>query len=242
MNPSASASMAAVVLAGGLGTRVRALYPDLPKPMIPVSGRPFMDWILMHLWEQGIREVVISAGYLGDVIAGYYRTHPMTGLSVSVVQEPEPLGTAGAFLYAQNHTSAAKLLVLNGDSLVCAPLEEFARSSDPAVILGVEVQDSSRYGTLDVDGEGRLLRFGEKQHGAGMINAGVYLFQRETLRLFPRKLPLSFETDVFPALIACEAGVRVRVVRAPFLDMGTPESLLTAASFIDSHFSWHATL
>jgi D-glycero-alpha-D-manno-heptose 1-phosphate guanylyltransferase len=242
VNATGSQSVAAIVLAGGFGTRLRELYPGIPKPMIPVAGRPFLDWVLLHLREHGISEAVTSAGYLGNVIADYYRVQPISGVAVTVAEESQPLGTAGGFLHALRHTNAADLLVVNGDSLALAPIRDFIAGSDTAAVLGVEVEDSSRYGALEIGAGGRLLGFKEKRSGAGMVNAGVYFVRRATLDEFPQKLPLSFETEVFPALVAAGCEIRVDRCRAPFLDIGTPGSLAEVASFIESHLASKATL
>jgi NDP-sugar pyrophosphorylase family protein len=210
--------------------------------MIPVAGRPFLDWILLYLQEQGISEVVISAGHLGNVIAGRYRQRTFGGVAITVVQEPQPLGTAGGFLYALRHTNAEHVLVVNGDSLAIAPLCQFiaCQGSVDAAVLGVLVDDATRYGLLDAGSGGRLIGFQEKRPGVGLVNAGVYLFRRETVEMFPRKTPLSFETDVFPVLIAAGCVIRVCPSKVPFLDIGTPASLAAATDFIDTHFATRA--
>jgi D-glycero-alpha-D-manno-heptose 1-phosphate guanylyltransferase len=105
------------------------------------------------------------------------------------------------------------------------------------VLLGVEVQDASRYGSLAADAAGRLLGFAEKRPGRAVINAGVYLLRRRMFNWFPPQRPLSMETDVFPSLLARGARLHVETARAPFLDIGTPESLAQAESFLRDHFS-----
>jgi NDP-sugar pyrophosphorylase family protein len=230
----------AVILAGGLGTRIRHLLGDRPKPMVPVAGRPFIEWIVRYLTRQGVQRVILSTGYRAEVVEAHFRSHPVSGVQVSCVPEPRPLGTAGGFLHAVHATSAPRAwLVLNGDSLGLAPLAGLWKSLDrPGVdgaILGVRMPDASRYGTLEMDPDGRLARFREKQSGAGIINAGVYLFRTTLLPLFPQLTPLSFETDVFPALMEQNIQLDVRVEDAPFLDIGTPESLALAESFVIEH-------
>src|ERR1041384_2523105 len=99
----AVSSLVAVILAGGFGTRIRHLSPDLPKPMIPVAGKPFLEWIIRFLGKQGIGKVAISTGYLGEKIESYFGDHPIEGVSVACVRELEPKGTAGGFLNAIEH-------------------------------------------------------------------------------------------------------------------------------------------
>jgi NDP-sugar pyrophosphorylase family protein len=230
--------LTAVVLAGGLGTRVRHLLPGVPKPMAPVAGRPFLEWVARYLGRQGIREVVISTGYKAGVAAEHFAGAPVPGMSIRCVAEPEPLGTGGGFLRAARSCPAAPAawLVLNGDSLVFADLSAAARLLDEpgtdGVIVGREVADASRYGTLAVGPGNTVAGFGEKRPGRGLINAGIYLLRPELLGRFPPRTPLSFETEVFPALTSGGACLKVQPVNAPFLDIGTPETLEQAEAFI----------
>jgi len=240
-----------VVLAGGLGTRVRSLYPDRPKPLIPVAGRPFLDWVLLYLKSQGIGEAVIAAGFLGEQIEEHYRRLPVPGLAVRVAREPEPLGTAGGFLRAARECSPADAwLVVNGDTLFLAPLAaivgQFASGPEAAAILAVALPQAGRYGRLEVDAGGRVTGFAGKQAGKqagpGVVNAGMYLLRPSARDLFPPTVPLSFEQDVFPALAGRKLPVRAYLDSAPFLDMGTPESLADASAFIRRHAArWGAS-
>jgi D-glycero-alpha-D-manno-heptose 1-phosphate guanylyltransferase len=232
----------AVVLAGGFGTRIRHLYPDLPKPMIPSAGAPFIEWVVRYLAGQGIAKFVISVGHLAHLAEDYFDARPADGCHIQCVRESTPQGTGGALALAARHeTNGDPLLLANGDSLVLADLagvwQLLADDSVDAVLIGLEVADAARYGRLDVAANGRLLRFSEKQPGAGLINAGVYAFRRRLLERFPRQLPLSIERDVFPALLAEGAKILVHRCQAPFLDIGTPESVVEADSFIRQHFS-----
>ncbi len=228
----------AVVLVGGFGRRVEHLLPDIPKPMAPVNGRPFLEWVVHYLAAQGLRRVVLSTGHLAAVVEKHFRTQPVPGVNVSCVPETRPLGTAGGFLNAVRHTDGRPTawLVLNGDSLAATRLDEMVQSlAQPEMagaLLGVPMPEASRYGTISQNPKGELARFNEKKPGAGVVNAGVYLFRAQTTGLFPDKTPLSFETDVFPALIVRRARLKVCVTNAPFLDIGTPESLPLAEDFI----------
>jgi NDP-sugar pyrophosphorylase family protein len=134
------------------------------------------------------------------------------------------------------HEKSPAWLVLNGDSLALAPLDGMIQSlADPKIegaLLGVPMSDASRYGTVSQNAHGELTGFNEKKSGAGNINAGVYLFRSSLIETFPAKSPLSFETDVFPSLIAWKVRLKVSVTDAPFLDIGTPESLPLAEHFI----------
>ena len=235
-------SILAIVLAGGLGTRIQALLPNLPKPMARVAGKPFLGWILAYLQGQGIQQALLSTGYLAEVIEAYAQQEPIAGLKLNCYAEPSPLGTAGGFVHAvqQAQTNPLAWLVLNGDSLIVTDLEPmFNYLQDEAVegvILGVEVAEADRYGSLVYDEQGTLLQFAEKQAGAGVINGGVYLFRDRLLKQFPQKMPLSFEYDVFPELLQQSVCLKVHPVQAPFLDIGTPASLSQAEAFVQQYF------
>lgn len=228
----------AIVLVGGFGRRVQHLLPDIPKPMAPVAGRPFLEWVVRYLAAQNIRRVILSTGHRAAIIEKHFRPQPVPGVNLYCVPETKPLGTAGGFLNATRHVDhqPAAWLVLNGDSLAVAPLagviQSLAGPETDGAILGVPVPDAARYGTISQNPSGELTGFNEKKPGAGIINAGVYLFRTRVTGLFSNQTPLSFETDVFPALIARQVRLKVCVTNAPFLDIGTPESLPLAEDFI----------
>ncbi len=233
-------NVTAVVLAGGLGTRIKSLYPDVPKPMIPVHGKPFVEWVLRYLYQQGIRRAVISSGYLADTVENHFGSNPIKGMQVKCVAEPKPLGTAGGFLHAASSLEAQQgWLVLNGDSLVLADLSLAAQLlQDPhvdSVVMGIQVPDASRYGRLRFDCSGQLLHFAEKEPGSGIVNGGIYFFKPSLLEKFPAQTPLSFEKDVFPSLLLKQVRIQVCIASAPFLDIGTPASLALGEDFIHQH-------
>jgi D-glycero-alpha-D-manno-heptose 1-phosphate guanylyltransferase len=226
-----------VILAGGFGTRVQHLLPGVPKPMAPVRGRPFIEWVVRFYARYGCRDFVLSTGYLAELIAAHFSGNPVPGVRVGCRAEATPLGTAGGFL----NTVSTDLkpqdlwLVVNGDSLVFAdpqPLLVGLRSGDAdAAVMGLPLTDASRYGTLEIDTHDRLVAFREKMPGAGVINSGVYAFTGRAVAKMPASRPLSFETEVFPAL-AQTGRVVVARTTAAFLDIGTPASLAEADHFI----------
>lgn len=235
-------NIVAVILAGGYGTRVQHLLPNIPKPMAPVARKPFIEWILLDLKQQGITQALLSTGYLAAVIEEHFQSQPVEGLQISCCRENSPLGTAGGFLQAvtQIENKPEAWLVMNGDSLICANLWNLAKyltdNSVDGVILGSRVADTSRYGSLIYDKQNNLLSFAEKQQGSGVINAGVYLLRQSLLEKFPNQVPLSFEQEVFPTLLARDVRLKVHIVEAPFLDIGTPESLAQAEIFIEQNY------
>jgi len=233
----ASPRIAAVILAGGQGTRIRHLLPDLPKPMAEVHGRPFIDWVVRFLARQGIPQVIISTGYKAEVIFAHFASCDLPEMKITCVSESDPQGTGGGFLQAiADIPTPDAWLVCNGDSLILAPLapllETLQDDACSGALLGISVPDATNYGTLEHDAKSVLKRFAEKRPGQGVINAGVYLLKHELVARFPSQRPLSFETDVFPRLLSSGVKLRVVPVAGPFLDIGTPETLSQAAEFI----------
>lgn len=231
----------AVILAGGFGTRLRSVLTDIPKPMAPVLGKPFVEWIVRFLASEGVRTIRISTGHLAEKIDEHFKKQPVGEVSVECIVEQEPLGTAGGFLNAVSAPgeSPEAWLVLNGDSLAFGSLKAMVSLLDRPEVLGalagVRMNDASRYGTIVQDSKGALECFEEKHPGAGMINAGIYLFRSSLLGKFPKQRPLSFETDVFPDLLGANVCLRVFESAGPFLDIGTPESLAAAEGFVQEN-------
>ncbi len=235
--------LAAVVLAGGFGTRVRHLLASLPKPLAPVCGRPFLYWVLQYLEAQGVSRAVLATHHEAAQIKAFADSPTGLRIHASCVEETVPLGTGGAFADCVLGAGGdiPLWLVINGDSLVLAPLCRMLEAmQDPdvdGVVAGVNVEDTSRFGQLKVDDRGCLSAFVEKKPGAGLINAGVYLFRKETVQGFPTKRPLSFELDIFPELIKLGSTIKVVAYDAPFIDIGTESSLREADRFVAANFS-----
>jgi len=228
----------AVILAGGFGTRIKHLLGDLPKPMAPVHGCPFLEWVVRWLAAQNIRRVILSTGFMTEVIEKHFQPQPVAGVRVSCVPETTPLGTAGGFLNAvrRSKINSSAWFLLNGDTLAFASLADaihsLADDSTAGVIFGREVPDTGRYGSLVTDAAGQLACFAEKRPGQGVISTGVYLFRDSLLKQFPDRRPLSLEQEVFPALTAAGVSLKVLRMNTPFLDIGTPDTLREADHFI----------
>ena len=233
-----------VILAGGLGTRLRRVLGDVPKPLASVQGRPFLEWLGRWLVASGVSAATLATGYRSEAIEQHFANQPVAGLVVDCVCEGRPLGTGGGFLNAARCSgrTPGAWLVLNGDSLVLADLKALVAlledSGADGAIVARRVADAGRYGRLECEPGGRLRRFAEKDPGdagPGLINAGVYLFRPTLLDRFPEQEPLSFELDVFPTWL--RSGVSIAVLESddPFLDIGTESSLALADEFIRSN-------
>lgn len=227
-----------LILAGGRGTRIAGLFPDLPKPAIPVAGRPFLAWILAQLSRAGFPEVVISGGYLFEVLREKILPHIPAGMKVTWIQETQPLGTGGGVFHAVSASGLHPIhwLVINGDSYLGGdwPLQGRHLPKGEAVLVARSVVDTGRYGRLEVV-DGELREFREKQdRGPGRINAGIYFLPHIWLNQRVRELPRSMETDLIPGWIRGGKKIRVWETGAPFLDIGTPEDFQKADALFAS--------
>ena len=172
----------AIVLAGGLGTRLRSVISDMPKPMAPVCDKPFLHFIFVYLQEQGIKDVVLSVGYKWEMIQEYFGENYM-GISISYAVEHEPLGTGGGIAQAMAMTNSDSF-VLNGDTFFDVDLSDlyrfFQRTNGDISLALKRMHHFDRYGTVEIGNLDRVLQFHEKQYRKeGLINGGgLYIKQR----------------------------------------------------------------
>lgn len=232
---STKTNLTALILAGGIGSRLRPIT-DLPKPIVPVFGKPYLFYVLETLKHSGIQRVIVGAGYRSELLVETLRQwNPGLDLSFSI--EPEPYGTGGALRWASRLLQTDDCLVLNGDSFCDFDLDPFLEFRDKtptkSAILSLRVDDCSRYGRLHFDADGRIIRFEEKNAldtTSGWINGGIYLLPSDKLRQLPERLPLSLEKEVFPGWLA--EGLFAFSIETLFLDIGTPESFAQKEAFI----------
>ena len=223
----------AMILCGGFGTRLGALTSAMPKPLLPVSGEPFLDVLLFELGRHGFTEIVLLASFHSEKIRAYAADNPVArrfGMTLRVSVEPEQAGTGGAVVHALPEADETFLL-LNGDSWFDVNLLSLAamaaRHPDAAMVLSLRrVADAARYGVALLDGV-RITAFLERppEPGPGLVNAGVYLVRRDALIGLPPAC--SLERDVLPALVA-EGRVVGEAHDGYFLDIGVPESYARA--------------
>ncbi len=221
--------MEAIVLAGGMGTRLRTVVADLPKPMAPVAGRPFLELLLRSLVAQGFSRVILSTGFMAEKISGYFGSC-FAGMELDYSSEREPLGTGGAVSQAARLVREDHFFVFNGDTLL--DLDALAvdaiwqRRREP-VIVAREVEDTARYGRLETD-LGHVVRFAEKgQAGPGLINAGCYVFQSDQFSSFEPGSRFSLEIDYLAPLVK-RTAVALYVASGLFIDIGVPSDYARA--------------
>lgn len=227
--------MEAVILAGGFGTRLRAVVPDLPKPMAPIAGRPFLEILLNSLSAKGFQRAVLSLGYRAASISTHFG-HRFADMELSYVVEETPLGTGGATRLAFTRCESDHAFIFNGDTfldLEATAIEQLWQKRKHHIIVGREVPDTQRYGRLLVD-DGRVTGFTEKGiSGPGLINAGCYVLDRDALFGWPPATPFSLEADHFAKAVTTQR-VDCFVTHGLFIDIGIPEDFLRAQSLLAS--------
>lgn len=225
----------AVLLAGGFGTRLRSVVSDVPKPLAPVNGRPFLTYLLDQLVAAGWTRAILCLHYKAEQIKAALGTK-YGPLHLEYTIEPEPLGTGGALSLALPLVQAPRFLVMNADSFCGAPLAPFAafhiEHGKPASLVSVTVPDTSRYGRLEIAPDRHVLAFSEKSasSGRGPINGGIYLIESELAAGIPVGRTVSLEREMFPQWIA--GGLMAWETESTFIDIGTPESYALVASYL----------
>ena len=228
-------ALTAIILAGGLGTRLRSVVSDRPKVLAEVGGRPFVVRLLEQLTTAPVKNIVLCTGHLGEQVEATLGTQYQS-IPLTYSREESPLGTAGAIRRALPHVQSDPVLVLNGDSYCecdLAALIEFHRTHAARDTLCLRaVEDTSRYGRVGLDSQDRILAFDEKGvSGRGWINAGIYLLARSTIENIPSGRAVSIERETFPRLLGQGLfGFRTRGTR--FIDIGTPDSYAAAAGIL----------
>jgi NDP-sugar pyrophosphorylase family protein len=224
----ADAAFQALILCGGLGSRLGPLTASTPKPLLPVAGRPFLDVLLYELGRHGVRDVVLLAAFEADKIDRYAETSDVAqrfGMRVTVAVEPERAGTAGALHHARGLVRG-DFMMLNGDSwldfdLLALPAAAHETDCD-AVLTLRQLPDASRSGVVTLEGS-KVTSFLERpaSPGPGLVNAGIYWFNARILEALPSNG--SLEQQVLPAL-AARGRVRGIVREGYFIDIGVPET------------------
>jgi NDP-sugar pyrophosphorylase family protein len=219
-----------VILAGGRGTRLQSVPgEDVPKPLRPVNGRPFVEYLLDQVRAAGLRRIILSLGYRPEAFDDLILRN---GLMKSV--EAAPLGTGGGLRAALPLLHSQTVLVMNGDSYadvdLRVPVVVHRRRRGLATMLLAEVEDTARYGRVEVGETGVVESFSEKgEAGPGHINAGVYVLSRSVIEEIPEGRPVSLERETFPSLIG--RGFYAEAGSFAFMDIGTPEAYAASPAF-----------
>ena len=233
IDEKAKRSVKAVILVGGEGTRLRPLTYSTVKAMVPVLNKPFIEYVIRHLSNHNIDDVILAVGYRPDSITAYFGDAGQLRTKLIYSVEPVPLGTAGPVKYAEQYINDT-FFVINGDvftDIDFTDMLDFHKSKAAKVTIALTpVDDPTRFGVVETDNQMRVTRFVEKpsweQVTSNMINAGIYILDTEILERIPQGKRFMFEHDVFPALLADGEAVFGYATNTYWMDMGTPEKYL----------------
>jgi len=218
--------MKAIILAGGEGKRLRSVINDVPKPMAPINGKPFLEYLILQLRKQNIKDIIFSIGYKGSIIKSYFQDGDNWDINIEYSEEDKPLGTGGALRKAGELIDDEQFIVMNGDSFFDIELKQlisFHEDKQAVATIGLAfVETIERYGHVEIRNDGEVTKFVEKGNSvsAGYINGGIYLLTSKLIN----KIPLgqvSLETEVLPNLIG--RGLFGMKFKSFFIDIGNPE-------------------
>ncbi|SVA98927.1 uncharacterized protein METZ01_LOCUS151781 [marine metagenome] len=226
----------AVVLCGGLGTRLREVLPNKPKVLAEINGVPFIYYLLRKIEKTGCRNVILCTGHLAEQVESLLG-YEYGELTIVYSKETSPMGTGGALLNAEQYITTNYVLVMNGDSFVECDFRDYyywhIQVGAKLSMIVKKTSDTSRYGSLSLSAERQITKFQEKvcnyKREGKFINVGVYLMDHRILQKIPKKLPVSLEKEVFPKLLS--DGVFGYRIDGRFIDIGTPQSLAEAQEY-----------
>lgn len=229
----------AIILAGGLGTRLRSVVQDVPKPMALVQEKPFLETLLTYYAAQGIKRFILSVGHLAHIIQNHFG-HSWHGLEIAYSLETTPLGTGGGILQASTLLDSGEktCLALNGDTFFAINLPKlmrFHQIKNAAISLSCFTSsDIERYMGLTIDQTNRVTQFNVKSHsGKCLVNGGAYLINRALLSSLSRQpiRPQSWENDTLPSLLREGHPLYAHAIEADFIDIGIPDDYARAQQF-----------
>ncbi|MDT4907852.1 MAG: mannose-phosphate guanylyltransferase, partial [Pseudonocardiales bacterium] len=226
----------AIILVGGMGTRLRPLTLSAPKPMLPTAGVPFLTHLVARIREAGVTHIVLGTSYRAEVFQSYFGDGSAFGVEMEYVIEAEPLGTGGGIRNVVDRLRGDTVLAFNGDVLSGVDLRELLATHDDTdadvTLYLTKVEDPRAFGCVPTDAEGRVTAFLEKDPDpvTDQINAGTYVFRRALLDAIPAGRPVSVERETFPGLLAAGARVMGHVDETYWRDLGRPADFVAGSA------------
>jgi len=217
-----------LILAGGLGTRLRKITKDIPKIMVDIKGKPFLEYLILQFKKYNLNDIVLCTGYLKEKIKNYFGNGNHLGVNIIYSEESKPLGTGGAIKFAEKLIRGDDFIVMNGDSFFDIDLYKLTNyhldKKALATIALSKVKDIRRFGVIKIDKNGKIESFFEKakEQNSNLINGGVYLLNKEIFKYIPKDRLVSLEKEVFPKLINSNRFYGISF-KNYFIDIGVPE-------------------
>lgn len=224
-----------LILCGGEGKRLRQISGRVPKPMVRIAGRVFLDIVIDHLKRSGFKRIILGIGYRAGFIRKYYREHKAPGVEIIFSEEKKPLGTGGAVKKAKRLIKSGSFLVLNGDTFSKFKADRFIKfyqqKKARLLILLRKAKSNKDYGAITIDRSSKITSFSEKNLSSRVtfVNGGVYLFNKSVFSEMPDKSKFSLEYDFFPRLVG--KGLYGYKESGFFIDIGIPERYLSAKKY-----------
>lgn len=222
----------AIILAGGFGTRLQHIVNDVPKPMAPINGIPFLSYLFDYLIKFNIEHIILSTGYLHEKIESFYK-YQYHNIKISYACETSPLGTGGAIRFAFSKCKTDEALILNGDTLFRIDIDEFisfakTKKTNLSIVLR-NIEDVSRYGSVQFDNNMKINSFTEKCNstGKGFINGGIYWVKKQLFDKFQLPEKFSFEKDLMEKYCSSDSFYAYQS-NGYFIDIGIPEDYAKA--------------
>jgi D-glycero-alpha-D-manno-heptose 1-phosphate guanylyltransferase len=231
--------MEAIILAGGMGIRLRKTVPDVPKPMAPVNDKPFFFYLLKWIKQYQVDKIILSTGYKPECFYEYFG-NLFENIPLIYVTEKKPLGTGGAVIKGLTQTTGNNILIVNGDTWFPIDLDRFYAShlnnKNRFTVALKRMKEFSRYGSVEISGD-NIIRFHEKKFcSEGLINGGIYLVNRKYFE--SREFPVVFSLE--EEILAKEAGTSLlkgMIFDDPFIDIGLPEDYQKACNILKNQFN-----
>jgi D-glycero-alpha-D-manno-heptose 1-phosphate guanylyltransferase len=226
-----------IILSGGEGTRLRSVLPDIPKPLAPINGKPFLDFLLAYHNEWPfIKNVILAVGYKSEMIINRYKNCHEYNFDILFSQERQLLGTGGAIKKAVSLSDTECVLVVNGDTFVEIDIDDLLefhiQNNAMITIVLKETDNAARYGIVRIDHDSHIIFFGEKEvdNFQGLINAGVYVINKKLFDNIEADKVLSFEKEILPGLIG--SNIFGYITCGRFIDIGVPETYIMAQEYL----------
>lgn len=218
-----------LILVGGLGTRLRKVVKNYPKPMAMISNNPFLEYIILQLKKYNLNDIILCTGYLKEKIENYFGNGNHLGVDIVYSKESKPLGTGGAIKFAEKLIRGDDFIVMNGDSFFDIDLNKLIsyhfNKRALATMALVEVKETKRFGSVKIDKNGMVKSFIEKEQktNSNLINGGIYVLSREIFKYITKDKLISLEKEVFPKLINSNRFYGVSF-KNYFVDIGIPKA------------------
>lgn len=230
---STKKKLKAVILVGGLGTRLRPIIGEFPKPMVEIGGKPFLERLLCFLKKQCIKDIIFCVGYKNEIIKDFFKDGSKWDIKISYAIEEELLGTGGAIKNAAKYISNCDtILILNGDSFINFDLDQFLdfhiQKKSAFSILVTKSKEKGRFANILLDKNSKLTLYKEKeeiQNKNNFISAGIYLIDKKILNFIPNNKVFSLEYDLMPDLMSQNIDIYGYKSKNELIDIGTPQSL-----------------